>query len=117
MTLTKSGLAALLALGVAACAPAALARTADAASPDEVRIVVGYGDLDLATPEGAHALRERVDRAAMRVKGEVDPRDLAGMAELRKARAAAQDAAGQIIDAHRATAYAGLHTAPSKVHL
>lgn len=117
MTLTKSGLAALLALGVAASAPAALARTADAFAPDDVRIVVGYGDLDLATPQGAHALRARVDRAAMRVKGEVDPRDLASMADLRKARAAAQEAVDQIIAAHRGTAYAGLHPAPSKVHL
>jgi UrcA family protein len=119
MTLTKSGLAALLALGVAASAsaPAALARTADAASPDEVRIVVGYGDLDLATPQGANALRARVDRAAMRVKGEVDPRDLTGVAELRQARRTAREAADSIIDAHRGTAYAGLRPAPSKVHL
>jgi UrcA family protein len=117
MTLTKSGLAALLALGVAASAPAAFARTADAFAPDEVRIVVGYGDLNLATPEGAQTLRDRVDRAAVQVKGEVDPRDLAGMATLRKARAAARDAADQIIDAHRGTAFAGLPPAPRKVHL
>jgi UrcA family protein len=78
---------------------------------------VAYGDLNLATPAGANALRARVDRAAMRVKGEVDPRDLAGMAELRKARAAAQEAADQIIGAHRGTPYANLPAPPSKVHL
>jgi UrcA family protein len=117
MTLTKCGLAALLALGVAASTPVAFARTADAFAPDDVRIVVAYGDLDLATPAGADALRFRVDRAAMQVKGQVDPRDLAGMAELRKARAAAREAADAIIDAHRGTAYAGLHPAPSRVHL
>ena len=119
MTLSKSGLAALLALGVAASAPAAFARTADAAiAPDEVQIVVDYGDLNLATSEGARALEDRVDRAAVRVKGEVDPRDLAAMADLRKARAAAREAADQIIDAHRGTSYARLHAAaPSKVRL
>jgi UrcA family protein len=118
MTLTKFGLAALLAVSVAASASAALARTAaDLSSPDDVRIVVGYGDLNLATPEGADALRARVDRAAMQIKGEVDPRDLAGMGELRKARAAAREAADAIIDGHRGTAYAGMRPAPSKVHL
>ena len=116
MTLTKFGLAALLAVSVAS-ASAALARAADLSSPDDVRIVVGYGDLNLATPAGADALRARVDRAAIQVKGEVDPRDLAGMGELRKARAAAREAADAIIDGHRGTAYAGMRPAPSKVHL
>jgi UrcA family protein len=115
MTQTKFGLAALLALSVAASAPAALA--ADLSSPDEIRIVVGYGDLNLATPEGADALRARLDRAAMQIKGEVDPRDLASVGELRKARAAAREAADAIIDAHRGTAYASMRVAPSKVHL
>ena len=117
MTLTKFGLAALLAVSVAASASASLARTADPSSPDDVQMVVGYGDLNLATPEGADALRARVDRAAMQIKGEVDPRDLAGMGELRKARAAAREAADAIIDGHRGTAYAGMRPAPSKVHL
>jgi UrcA family protein len=117
MTLTKFGLAALLAVSVAASASAARARTADLSSADDVRVVVGYGDLNLATPEGVDALRARVDRAAMQIKGEVDPRDLAGMGELRKARAAAREAADAIIDGHRGTAYAGMRPAPSTVHL
>src|SRR5207237_9294851 len=95
----------------------ATARTADAGAPDDVRVVVGYGDLNLATREGADTLRDRVDHAALRVKGDVDPRDLGGVAELRKARAAARDAANAILEAHRGTAYAGASAGPGKLHL
>jgi UrcA family protein len=112
----KAGVAGFLALAIAQSAGAAMARTADSAA-DEVRVVVQYSDLDLATPQGAAALRDRVDRAALRVKGDVDPRDLGGAADLRRARAAAQDTANAIIEAHRGTALARAPAAPNKVHL
>jgi UrcA family protein len=113
----KWSLAAFLALAIAQSATGAVARTYDVGSPDDVQVVVRYGDLDLATPQGAQALRVRIDRAAMRVKGDVDPRDLRGMAELRKARAAALDAANAIIEARRGTAYAEIAAAQDKLGL
>lgn len=113
----KVGAAALLALAVVQSTASAVARTVDVGASDDVRIVVRYGDLDLATPQGAHALHARVDRAAVLVKGDVDPRDLRGAAEVRKARAAAADAADAIIAAHRGTAYAGMRAAPNKLGL
>jgi UrcA family protein len=111
----RLGIAAVVALAIAQSATGAIARTPDVGSSDEVRIVVRYGDLNLATPEGAHALR--VDRAAILVKGEVDPRDLRAVAEMRKARAAAADAADAIIAAHRGTDYAATRPAPNKLGL
>ena len=113
----KTGVAAVVALAIAQSATGAMARTPGLGSSDEVQVVVRYGDLNLATPEGAHALRARVDRAAILVKGEVDPRDLRSVAEVRKARAAAADAADAIIAAHRGTAYAATRPAPNKLGL
>jgi UrcA family protein len=113
----KLGVAALLAIAIAQSANGAAARTPDLGSSDDVRVVVRYGDLNLATPVGAHVLRARVDRAAMLVKGDVDPRDLRGVVELRKARAAALDAANAIIAAHAGTAYAATGPAPNKLDL
>lgn len=113
----KLGVAAFLALAITQSATGAMARTPDVGSSDDVQVVVRYGDLNLATPEGAHALRARVDRAARLVKGDVDPRNLQAVAEVRKARAAAADAANAIIEAHRGTAYAGIHPAPNKLGL
>ena len=113
----KLGVAAVVALAIAQSATGAMARTPDLGSSDEVRIVVRYGDLNLATPEGAHALRARVDRAAILVKGEIDPRDLRAVAEMRKARSAAADAADAIIAAHRGTDYAATRPAPNKLGL
>ena len=109
--------AALLAIAIAQSATGAAAGTADSRSSDHVQVVVRYGDLNLATPEGAHALRARADRAAMLVKGGVFPLDLTGVAELRKARAAALAAADAIIAAHAPTAYAETRSAPSELHL
>ena len=90
-----------------------MARTPDTGSSETVQVVVRYGDLNLATPEGAAALRARVDRAAMLVKGDVDPRDLRAVAEQRKARAAALETANAIISAHAGTAYAATRPAPT----
>jgi UrcA family protein len=109
----KTGAAALLALALAQSATGAMARTPDAGSADTVQVVVRYGDLNLATPEGAQALRARVDRAAMLIKGDVDPRDLRAVGELRKARAAALETANAIISAHAGTAYAATRPAPN----
>jgi UrcA family protein len=113
----KLGAAGLLALAIVQSTTGAVARTPGVGSSDDVQIVVRYGDLNLATPQGAHALRARVDRAAVRVKGDVDPRDLRAVAEVRKARAAAADAANAIIAAHQGTAYAGMRPAPNKLGL
>ena len=109
----KTGVAALLALALAQSATGALAKTPDAGFADAVQVIVRYGDLNLATPEGAHVLRARVDRAAMLIKGDVDPRDLRAVAELRKARAAALETANAIISAHAGTAYAATRPAPN----
>jgi UrcA family protein len=113
----KLGVAAVLAIAITQSATGAAAGTPDPRSSDEVRVVVRYSDLNLATPEGAHALRARADRAAMRVKGYVFPRDLTGVAELSKARAAALAAANAIIAAQAGTAYAARSPAPSELHL
>jgi UrcA family protein len=113
----KTGVGALLALALAQSATGAMARTPDAGSADTVQVVVQYGDLNLATPEGAQALRDRVDRAAMLIKGDADPRDLKAVAELRKARAAALEAANAIISAHAGTAYASTRPAPTYLAL
>jgi UrcA family protein len=117
MLTLKTGVAAIVALALAQSATAAMARTPAIGSSDDVQIVVKYGDLNLATPQGAHALHARVDRAAVRVKGDVDPRDLRAVAEMRKARAAAADAADAIIAAHAGTAYAATRPAPNKLGL
>ncbi|HLZ82457.1 MAG TPA: UrcA family protein [Caulobacteraceae bacterium] len=117
MLKSKTGIAAIAALAIAQAATGAMARTPALGSSDEVQIVVRYGDLNLATPEGAHALKARVDRAAVRVKGDVDPRNLQAVAEMRKARAAAQEAADAIIAAHQGSAYAATRPAPNKIGL
>ena len=109
----KVGVAALVALAIAQSATGAMARTPDTGSSDTVQVVVRYGDLNLATLEGADALRARVDRAAMLIKGDVDPRDLRAVAEQRKARAAALETANAIISAHAGTAYAATRPAPT----
>lgn len=116
MSKLKTAALALLVLGGAQAATVAVARTADAASPNTMRIVVRYGDLNLATREGADALRLRVVQAATRIKGGVDNRDLQGMAELRKARAAALDMADAII-AHSEPAFAWVGPAPDHLDL
>ena len=118
MLTLKTGLAAVATLALIQSATGAFARTPDLGSSDDVQIVVRYGDLNLATPQGADALRARVDRAAMRVKGDVDPRNLQAVAEMRKARAAAQEAADAIITAaHQGPAYAAARPAPNKIGL
>ena len=116
MSKLKTAFVAVLVLAGAQIATVAMARTAYAGSPDTMRIVVRYGDLNLATHEGADALRSRVDHAAMRIVGDVDPRDLQGMAELRKARAAALETADAII-AHSDTAFAWVGPAPHHLDL
>lgn len=113
----KLSVAALLAVAIAQSATGAAARTHDRGLSGDVQVVVGYGDLNLATPSDADELRARVDRAALLVKGDVDPRDLAGMAELRKARAAALETANAIIAAHAATAYVAMRPAPNRLEL
>jgi len=97
-------------------ASVATARTAAASPPDAMRIVVTYGDLNLATREGADALRSRVVHAAMQIKGNVDPRDLQGMAEMRKARDAALAMADAIIE-HSQPAFAAVGGAPNHLDL
>jgi UrcA family protein len=108
--------AALFAVASALTATAATARTADASSPDAMRIVVRYGDLNLATREGADALRSRVVHAAMQIKGNVDPRDLQGMAEMRRARDAALAMADAII-VHSQPAFAAVGGPPNHLDL
>lgn len=115
MTKFKTAVAAVLALAGALTATVAAARPA-AATSDTTRIVVRYGDLNLATREGADALRSRILHAAMRIKGDVDPRDLQGMAELRRAREAALGMADAII-AHSQSAYAAAGSAPGRLDL
>jgi UrcA family protein len=108
--------ATVFAVASALTATVATARTANEASPDAVRIVVRYGDLNLATREGADALRSRVVHAAMQIKGNVDPRDLQGMAEMRKARDAALAMADAII-VHSQPAFAATGGAPDHLDL
>jgi UrcA family protein len=112
MTSLKTAAVALLALAGAQTATVATARTADQASPDTMRIVVKYGDLDLGTREGAEALRARVVDAAMRIKGDADPRDLRAMMERRKARDAAVAMADAIV-AHQDKALAAAGPTPN----
>ena len=116
MTKLKTAAVALLVLAGAQTATVAMARTADAGSPDQVRIVVKYGDLNLATPEGAAALRARGVHAAMQIKGDVDPRDLKAMAEMRKARDEAI-AMADAIAAHQDTALAAAGATPNHLAL
>jgi UrcA family protein len=116
MTKLKTAAVALLVLAGAQTATGAMARTADAASPDTMRIVVKYGDLNLATREGAEALRARVVHAAMLIKGDADPRDLQAMAAMRKARDAAV-AMADAITAHQDTALAAIGATPSHLPL
>jgi len=100
-------LVAAVAAVLALAAPlAASARSAGANSADTITVLVRYGDLNLATREGAEALRARVDHAAMLVVGSVDPRDLRRVAEQRRARAAAQETANAIIAASSGSAQA-----------
>ena len=117
MTKLKTAVAAALALAGALTTTVAMARTADAASPDTTRIVVRYGDLNLVTREGADALRSRVDHAAMLVVGSVDTRDLQRIAEQRHARAAALETANAIIAASSGSAYAANTGAPKTLGL
>jgi UrcA family protein len=113
----------MLKLGTALAACLALAAPLTAAaqpaggSADDTRIVVRYGDLNLATRDGADALRARVDHAAMRVVGSVDPRDLQRMAEQHRARAAALETANAIIAASSGSAYAANSDAPKALRL
>ncbi len=112
-TLKLGGLALLaIAIAIAQSAVAASAGTPDAG---DVRVVVRYADLDLATPVGAHILRARVDRAAMLVMSDIDQRDLGRMAQLRKARAAALAAANAIIAAHADANYAAANPVPTRL--
>jgi UrcA family protein len=107
-----------LAACLALAAPfAATAQPAGGSSDDTIRIVVAYGDLNLATPEGAQALRARVDHAAMMVVGSVDPRDLQQVAVQRRARAAALETANAIIAANTGSAYAANSAAPKTLRL
>ena len=116
MTKLRMTVVALLALGAAQTATVAIARTADAGG-EATRVVVSYGDLNLATRQGADALRARVDLAARRVKGEVDPRDLRAVADLRRARATALGMANAIIAARAGTSYAAYHGSLSTLEL
>ena len=113
----KLAVVAALAIAIAQSATGAAAGTPDPRSSDDARVVVRYADLNLATPEGAHALRARVDRAVKAIKGESDSRDLGRWADLRRAQAAAQEAASAIIAAHDGAAYAAARPAPEKLAL
>jgi UrcA family protein len=111
-------LATAIAAALALAAPLAAAAQPAAGSNDIPRVVVKYGDLNLATPEGAQALRDRVDRAATVVVGYVDPRDLQRVAEERRARAAARQTADEIIAAAMSgPAYAANNHTPKVLRL
>jgi UrcA family protein len=80
------------------CAIALSAASALAAGRNEVRVVVPYGDLNLAHPAGAQALLYRIDRAAGVVCGGVpDVRDVARLARHKSCKTAiVQDAVNRV---------------------
>lgn len=73
------------------------ARTANAASPadDPPTVQVQYGDLNLATDQGARALLERIKAAARQVCPAADGRDLAAFQSSRRC---AREAVARAID-------------------
>jgi len=76
-------LAALSALGLAT--PAAAADISDAIS-----VTVTYGDLDIAAPEGAAKLDQRIEGAVKEVCARPDIRDLKAMAAWEECKASAK---------------------------
>ena len=112
----KLGMAVAALLAIAAPL-AATAHPAGGSSDDTTCVVVRYDDLNLATREGAQALRDRVDHAAMLIVGSVDLRDLQAVAEQRRARAAALETANAIIAASSGSAYAANSDAPRILRL
>lgn len=59
----------------AACALTSIA--APALAQEEISVHVRYGDLNLASPAGAHAFHLRLERAVTDICGSYDPRDVA----------------------------------------
>ena len=73
---------------VAALATASLFVVPTVASAETAPSVrVHYGDLDLASPAGAKALKRRISRAASQVCGDLPSRDLRVIAEVEACRA------------------------------
>lgn len=70
----------------------AIAAPAMARSPDGT-IRIDYTDLDLASDAGVAELQARVERAAAKVCGEADNRDLTAMREAARCRAVALESA------------------------
>ncbi len=114
MSNLKMSIAAFL-LASTQTANTAIARTVDAGSMAEPRVVVPYGDLDLSSKAGADELRRRVIGAAYRVNGDVDNRDPAQVAAFQKARGAALAAANAIITAAPAQRVTASAKAPAKL--
>ena len=62
--------AVVIGIYVAAMGSSAIAEASNGASAGQVKVIVNYSDLDLATGAGAQTLRERFEDAVTRIKGE-----------------------------------------------
>jgi UrcA family protein len=75
MTTLRSALRAAVLTSVS-LATVAQAAEAPRSSVEVVSVVVGYGDLDLQKDAGVAQLQRRLEAAARKVCGHVDPRDI-----------------------------------------